>query len=378
MPPDIRSPAKPSSPAHGITFFGGAFSTLPSNEAEGVSAGRLVDMVAPEDGPLVFADKTAAPYFVPCILAVAPYVSKTAERFPGQSGKQRSASHVTPASWFAFDLDDVTPEQWAGIVAGLEGAGVTFCAYNTHSHGEKPDEVRARVLLFMDRTLPPMQWADVWRVVNGLLFGGLADGQTSKLSQQAGVWVADPDRCASAFRVFRAGALMSADALLALVPPKPARGTYQARVVPQGGQAERYIAALAQVTPDTYGVWMTGLCGLKGGVMTGALTDEEGEALFLEWSDSADDDAKANNHDSRYEPAAMWANWEPSAAPADALVGKLFQLARDAAKNRVRYDLRGGGRLSPAGERAALYLARYHRRTFDDLNNLTETPEVAT
>ena len=73
-------------------------------------------------------DKARVPYFVCTKMKSAPFVGRTAEKFPGESGLQRSASHVTTGSWFAFDLDGPTTEQWGAISERLEASGARLVA----------------------------------------------------------------------------------------------------------------------------------------------------------------------------------------------------------------------------------------------------------
>lgn len=87
----LLSNTAPSARIFDVTFFRGPFATIPSTEEAGLTASQIIDRTAPEDGPLLAVDKARVPYFVPCALKVAPFVGKTAERYPGQSGKQRSA-----------------------------------------------------------------------------------------------------------------------------------------------------------------------------------------------------------------------------------------------------------------------------------------------
>jgi len=367
---DIRSTTPPNAAIHAVTFFSGSWRTPPSVEHVGVTAWHAVEMIAPEDGPRIIEDKANGPYFVLCPLKVAPFVGKTAERFPGQSGKQRSASHVTESASFAIDLDGLTPAQWERIRERLDAADVLFCVYSTHSHGRNPEEVRVRVLLFMDRALDPVRWADVWHVLNRMYFDGLADPATAKLAQQAGVWMAHPDREAQAFRIAKRGALLSADALVALVPPKPERRKFNAPAVPVGEQIARYTEALALVGAEAYTDWLTGLCAVKAAVMLGHLTDEDGAALWWNFTDSASAEAQVGNDDSRFDPESMWARWEPSAAPPDALVGKLFGRAKNRALDLVRGEMAQAGELSAAGLSAARYLAAHHPRAFEELRRM--------
>lgn len=365
----LKSSAPAGARVFDIAFLPGAFATIPSTEETGLSASQIMDRTAHEDGPLIAEEKGRIPYYVPCLLKVAPYVGKTAERYPGQSGKQRSGAHMTAGAWFAFDLDGIPHEARARILDRLEAAGVVFCAHSTYSHGKNPDEVRMRVLLFMDRALEPVQWADVWHVLNGLFLEGLADPQTAKLSQQAGVWATHPARVKQAFRIVRPGALLSADALLAIVPPKPERRAYVAPKLSEAAQVQKYAAATGVLDANDYHAWMVGLGGLKGAVLLGELSDEDGAALWFVFSESADESAKANNDDARFDPERMWSDWVPSAAPAAALVGKLFATAKDAALMTCRTEIEQAGHLSDKGTAAARYLATYHRRAFEELTS---------
>lgn len=361
----LVSRAAPSVPIHSVTYFASAFSTLPSHEESGLSAGTIIDHIAPADGPRITEHKETMPYFVPCLLRVAPYVGKTAARFPGRVGKQRSAVHVTTGSWLAFDLDGTTRTQKETVLGRLESLSVRFCAYSTFSNGKTPGESRMRVLLFLDRALEPGAWADAWHVVNVLLLGGLADPQTARLSQQAGVWATSQERAALAFRHVGGGALLSADVLLALAPPKAEHPKYTAPLVPRSENAQRYVEALAMIGAETYQSWHRGFTGLKGAVMTGELDEDDAIALFVAWSEAASPKAKAQNAIGRYDPAEMWTNWRPTLVPGAALVGSLFAAAKNVALDTYHHER--GATLSGRAIQAARYLARYHRATFREL-----------
>lgn len=365
----LLSSTAPSAQVFAVSGFPGPFITIPSAEYAGQTASQIIDMVAPEDGPRLAEDKARVPYFVPCLLKVAPFVGKTAERYPGQSGKQRSASHVTAGAWFAIDLDGITPEDKARILGRLVASEALFCAYSTYSHGKNPDEVRMRVLVFMDRALEPLQWADVWHVLNRVFFDGLADVATAKLSQQAGVLATHPAREGAAFRVMNRGALLSADALRALVPPKVERPQRVRPKVSGAALTGRYADALAMIGADKFAPWMTGLSALKAGVMLGELPEDDAAGLWFAFSDSGSDAAKAHNDDKRYDPAHLWETWEPTAAPAEGLAGKLFASARDAALSACRADVARVGHLTAEGLHAARYLVKYHPRAFDELTS---------
>src|SRR6266700_3366852 len=129
---------------YAVTFFEQQRETIPSAEYTGLTAGEIIERIAPDDGARILAEKPLAPHFVTCPLAVAPYRARTALRFPGGArGKQRSSGHVTESAWFALDCDDITPKDSATILRGLDGR--VFCAFSTHSHGKDAGKVRMRV-----------------------------------------------------------------------------------------------------------------------------------------------------------------------------------------------------------------------------------------
>lgn len=229
------------------------------------------------------------------------------------------------------------------------------------------DKFRVRVVLFMDRAGTPNEWRQCWSVVNNTLLCGLADPQTGKLAQQAGVWAVHPERIGRAFRSYKDGALLSADALLALAPEKPEPRPRAVRPIPNGMQVQRYAEALGMLDAGSYTPWMIGLGGLKGAVVENELTDDEAAALWFQFSDSAGVDAQSHNADRRYNPEHLWVHWSPTVAPAPALVGRLFGAARNAAIERCKADHKAHGSLTDEGLTAARYLARYHPRAFAEI-----------
>ncbi|HJV26300.1 MAG TPA: hypothetical protein VJ673_11465 [Aromatoleum sp.] len=145
------------------------------------------------------------------------------------------------------------------------------------------------------------------------------------------------------------------------------KAKYKAPVLSPSAQVERFGNGLRMIGAESYGPWMIGLAALKGAVALGQLADEDGAALWWTFTDSASAEARAGNDDTRFDPEAVWGRWVPSAAPAEALVAKLFACARDAAKALVHAEMTQQGELSERGLVAARYLARYHRRVFDEL-----------
>lgn len=358
-------------PIYAMSWFRGPFDPIPTNIEKGLTVQQIIDRVAPYNEPVITDRKDRLPYFVPCVLQSAELVGKTREKALAAGrptvGVMRSSAHVTESAWFAFDLDGLTAEQRAQVLDNLERAGVLYVAYSTFSHGVRADEFRMRCLVFMDRAVLPTDWRQCWNVVNSMLLCGLADPQTGKLSQQAGVWAVHPDRIGRAFRSYKDGALLSADALLALAPEKPEPRPRTVRLIPSGGQVQRYTDALGMLDASSYSPWLLGLGGLKGAVIENELTDDEAAALWFHFSDSGGVEAQAHNEDGRYKPETLWINWNPTVAPAPALVGRLFGAARNAAIERYKADLKAHGSLTDEGLTAARYLSRYHPRAFAEL-----------
>ena len=76
---------------HSLTFFPFLTNTIPSVEYAALTARQVIEYIAPEDGPRILTEKAHVPFFVTCILSVACYVGKTAQRFPaGAEGSARS------------------------------------------------------------------------------------------------------------------------------------------------------------------------------------------------------------------------------------------------------------------------------------------------
>lgn len=370
MTADLKSTVGADATIHSISWLRGPFDPIPTNIEQGLTHRQIIDRIAPAGEPVITDRKDRLNYFVPCALQSAELVGKTRDKSiaAGQKtiGVMRSSGHVAPSSWLAFDLDGLTSEQFEHIRDNLDSAGVTCLAYSTFSHGARPGEFRVRVVVFLDRAVPPVEWSGCWRVLNELLLCGLADPQTGKLAQQAGVWAVHPERLEHAFRFYKTGALISADTLLALVPKKPEPRPRALRKVPTGQQVDRYTNALEMLDAGEYSQWMLGLGGLRGAVVVGDLTDDEGAALWFQFSDSGGAETQEHNADGRYSPENLW-TWTPTAAPAPAMVGRLFGAARDAALSKCKADHKAQGRLTDDGLRAAWYLATYHHKAFVEL-----------
>ena len=365
MTSELLSKLGANAATNNISWFCSAFNPIATQMEHELTADDIIQRVAPVAGPMLVSGKTRVRYFVPTLLKYALFVATTADKRPGQSGFQRSASHVVSSAWFPFDLDGLTTEQWERILAALDALGAKFVAYSSYGYGaENKPGIRARLLLFMDRSLNPLDWKRTWGTVNERLLFGLVDKQTGHLAQQAGVWATHPKRRDKAFRIEQPGALLSAETLLALVPVSVVHPKNRTLVKAplQSGTIEpaRINAALKWLDPRDYAGWMAVVLGLKAGVMLGHLSEEVGRTLWLAFSEGADESAKAKNDDSRYDPEVLWDKLEPSVAPREALLAGILARARDEAVRCVSEAIRQN-RLTPESQHAAEYLGRYHR-----------------
>ncbi|TVT61038.1 MAG: hypothetical protein FHK80_00475 [Azoarcus sp. PHD] len=152
--------------------------------------------------------------------------------------------------------------------------------------------------------------------------------------------------------------------------PKAERPKYRELPTPAGDKVKRIASAMAQLDADDYRDWLTVLAACRGGVMLGHMSEAAGCALWWRFSETASMAKRANNTDERYDPAILWANFTPTAAPPEALVATLFAKARDKAADLIRRETALAGELSTAGLQAARYLAEHHRRYFDELRRV--------
>jgi len=335
-------------------------------------------IVANPDAPALVEDKTRALYIVPCALREAPYISNTLERakregWPSMVGKQRSAAHCTNCAILKFDLDGMSAEQGAMVLETLKASGLAFVAYSTHSYGLK-DGMRVRVFIPLDRELPQLEYELAWFGAAENLFseligleGNILDESARKISQQQSVWCTAPSRAHLAFRQSVTGGAASADALITAgmakhrAPPKRP-GVWQARnagLMPTPDIAQ--LTAAQQHTPDEYESWIkVGNCYKALVPLVG---DDTAYDLWLGYSARGTHISK--NDTAAYSPEAKWGTFAPSLPP-DAAMGTLFAMARDGALGVIRAEL-ATAVMSDVGRAAAQYLAKYHKKAFNEL-----------
>lgn len=373
MAPEITSTLRAEDWKNGdISTFDGAFSTRPEYEASGLAVVEVVSIVAPYVAPCTVTDKHAAPYFVPSLLQEAPLVGKTlgaaiAHGLP-TVGKMRSASHVIEGAVIKLDLDGITDEALAALVAKLNAANLAYVIYTTHSHGreDKPGN-RLRPLLFLDRKASPLEYQHASMGAAAFLLGQSLDPSEAKLHQQAGIWATHPDRSDKAWaeRKIKGRMCASTDALLALAPP-PSRVTTTAKPMGAGtfGAIERQKVwdALGMLDPNPYDTWTTA-CACMAAL--GPVMGDDARGLWLDFCERADEVSKAGNDRSSTNPEAMYDRMHPSMGP-DAALGTLLKMAKETAIEQAERDIMAGA-LTEQGRGAVVHLAKYHRAALDNL-----------
>lgn len=207
----------------GISVFSGQLRTIPDAMDDGLTVEMLAAQMC-QPSPFVTSDKSNAPYGLACVLREWSLIGKTLARAKTRGlplvGHMRSASHVTEGRWIKLDLDGVGKNETRALIETLDSLEIGYLLYSTHSHGFKPRN-RLRLILLLDRALPPAEYKRASQGASVWLIGQSLDPSEGGLHQLAGVYMCHPDRQDKAFRRVRIGPYLycvSSDALLDLVP----------------------------------------------------------------------------------------------------------------------------------------------------------------
>ena len=355
---------------HGsATMFSGFFDPLPADALEDAPFSALVNFIAPAAGPIIGPDKETLPFFVPCLLKVAPLTVKTSAKTGLVEGKQRSSTHVTVAWFLVLDVDGLTQNQFDSLLAQLRDAGLTFLVYSTHSHGRKDKPgIRARLVVPVDRALNAADYAQAWLGFDQIFCCGAiarADASGKNLWQQQGVWVAHPERVAQTFRIVHKAGVASADALIAegakVCQPKTERHEFQRVALPSKQEICRLETAIGFIDADDYSEWTRTLVAFKA--ITPRIGEDAALELALRYSERGRNTEK--NTQAQYNPETFFLNASPS-MNAEAALGVIYARARDGAKVAVEQGL-NRRMLSVHEQEALAYLAAYHKGTMKEL-----------
>lgn len=344
-----------------ISVFKGQLYTRP----ESMESGLRVDMVAAQicpPTPFLTADKTNAPYVLPCTLREATLIGKTLALAKARGlplvGFMRSGGHVTEGGWIKLDLDSIGKDDVRELIGTLDSLAIGYLLYSTYSHGIKPRN-RLRLVLFLDRALSPVEYkrasqgAAIWLLSESL------DPSEGGLHQLAGVFMCNPDNVSKAVRRVRISEeryCVSADALLARVPERVKPLTHRTTPLPVIGNS-KISHALRWIDANDTALWV------RVGMALKALEQELGtDALghWLAFSESADATAKQQNNDNRYNPEMMWTSFAPS-MPLEAAFAQILALGRDGAAALVREAIHEG-ELNNRASDAVSYLEQRHQR----------------
>jgi len=325
---------------------------------------EAINLIAPEI-PQISADKANLRYFICSGLRDAPLVSKTLEiaisRGLPTTGKQRSASHVIEGCLVKLDLDSISEPDLRVLLAKLKFLGLAYALYTTHSHGVKPG-IRARLILFLDRSLPSLEYKSAVLALSKELLGKSLDESEALLSQQASVYCAHPDRKHLARRkVDLDGYCISADFLLSIATPIT-KQVYTQSIIGLGlfndVDRQKVLSALDWIDADGYESWNKTCMCLK------ALESQLGDDAFKLWlsfSEHATEEKKRLNDLSQYDPMVMFDNMKPTMT-ADAALGTLMSMAKKTTLQIAQREDLVSGELTESGFRAIKHLNRYHPR----------------
>ena len=355
-----------------LTMFSGFTGTLPADEIQDLTWTRLVSTIAPLDGPALLIDKDRAPYFITCLLRVAPYIKETRarairEKWPSLEGKQRSSSHVTSSNILIFEFDGLDADTWGKTLNSIQASGLTALIYSTHSFG-RPDKsgVHVRVLIPMDKKLEPLNYTRAWIGAETLLFKGIASPDQSgrHIYQQQGIWATHPDRKHLAFRYDIRGGLISTESALAAAPVKVIREkSVQQITFNPTAETARLESALPWLDANDTSIWMANITAFKAASLNIGM--EAARSLAVRYSAQGNETATAKNAESCYDPTQFFDNVSPSMT-ADIGMAVLCANARDMAVIEVKTS-KDAGDWTARGQEAAIYLAKHHPRLFNEL-----------
>jgi hypothetical protein len=365
-----------------VTLFKSKLSTLLFKELIGVSFSELMEQVVPKR-PQLNNDKDRLTYFVGCALKEAELIGKTREKAIKEArptiGKQRSANHVTAGKVVKLDLDSIIEPELKALIDKLKVLKLAYALHTTFSHGDKPN-IRARLLMVLDRDLSPHEYKAAVLALSREFLGQSLDESEALLSQQASIYCAHPDREHLARRrVQLEGKCISADYLLCQVPARTVK-TYSSASVSSSEvtaiDMDKLKDAFRWLDSNSYTEWIkVGNClkalepSLTAIEAVMGMGPEPALKLWLYFSEKACDDKKARNEQSQYDPMVIFDQFKPSMA-ADAAMGTLMSIAKRRSIEVARAENLATGELSTLtlkGFEAIKHLKKYHPREIQSL-----------
>lgn len=165
----------------------------------------------------------------PLALALPRHVARAAKSGAAVSfvvyapGVDRGKDGVRALTMLVFDFDHLPSDAARQVIRDLRGRGWAHLVYSSFSHrlgGE--DDNCFRVVLPVRRPILPAEHAAVWAAVNQDL-GGLADRKARDIARLWFTPACPAERLPMAVYALRDGLALDIDALLARLPPAPAR-----------------------------------------------------------------------------------------------------------------------------------------------------------
>lgn len=202
------------------------FETIPIERYD-LTMDQAFDFVTNGGTPFETKDKNSGPYFTGP-MRVAPWVLKTKEKMDEARAKdptvpyegvQRSERHSLGGSIMKWDLDGPSDAEVDAARRKIKASGLAARMFTTHSHGAEEKGNRFRVAMVTDRKASVQEYRRASEFLGGEFFGQSYDPTEHNTYQQAGVWMAHPDRVHLASCEHFEGTAVSLDKSLALAPP---------------------------------------------------------------------------------------------------------------------------------------------------------------
>lgn len=362
-----------------LTQFPSSMGTLPEEQYPNCSWEKVQSVVVGDAATSV--PKAKSKHFVSCIPLHLPYIKQTAVRMQSRglvSGQQRSGTHCVQKSIEPIDLDGISLAGVKEILGQLRDLEIAYLAYTTHSHGIKEIEKgqRWRILLPLDRVVEKSESENFTRGVCELLGIGAYDPRGAHPEQAWVEWgttagakwgpvrsIGEGTQCVSVDVALGAGRKrsLSQGALSKDVFAGDTGWGSLTKVA--GGQPptkDKVRRAIQAIDANDLDAWQSVLHPIKRMSQgeDALFTDEEGLELWVGFSESAEPESKANNHDDWWNPEAMWHSQVTIDMPLDAAAGVLFKCAFDQAEKVMRSECTQP-HWSPRGEHCAAFLQAY-------------------
>ncbi len=310
---------------------------------------EVVDLVAGGNAPKIISNKANVLYMTSGVLSEGLLNTETTRNHYGtETGRARLTNCcLGPARLMLFDIDGVDKSQTKALIKMLDGAGLNYVLYSTHSHGAQGESgYRFRGVVPLSEGVGSSQYTSIHCAVRQDLFactGGAFDDHAKRLTQQQGTWATSADRARLAFKRRRDhGGCLDVNYWLARavelgvdVTPyvKPEFQPPSYRSPAELGVIARRVAKALEMIPSRTTLYQEVLMYTKA-----ADLGDDGFELFNGWAWS-DPEHQAEQQARRdvFNPEIAWPSAKPS-MPAEAAVGSICKLAKECALGAIDAD----------------------------------------